>query len=117
MHYSNRVLGRLLKCFDRHAFMHRIDLIELLTRHARERGVVILAGASLESILEDSDSITAKLQGGKLLTADLLIGADGKKIQERETYNSERTELRPFRYHLQSSRLDSCNRWCRTTAD
>lgn len=65
--------------------MHRIDLIELLTRHAKERGVVISAGESLQSIQEDSDSITAKLQGGKLLKASLLIGADGKKIEERET--------------------------------
>lgn len=57
--------------------IHRAEFLKTLVKEAKEQRITILLGSVIESIDFDKPSIL--LEGGKILDADLIIGADGER--------------------------------------
>ncbi|KAF7186926.1 FAD-dependent monooxygenase OpS4 [Pseudocercospora fuligena] len=69
--------ARIVNSLNGHRFVHRTDLLRLLYQYATTAGATVLQGESFTEISETSEGVNLKLQSGKTLIADLVIGADG----------------------------------------
>jgi 2-polyprenyl-6-methoxyphenol hydroxylase-like FAD-dependent oxidoreductase len=58
----------------------RFKLQELLTQVAIERGVKIVYNAQVVSVDLESPKPSVTLQDGRVMSADLIIGADGTPV-------------------------------------
>ena len=56
--------------------IHRADYQKLLFDAAAEHGATIKLGSWVDSV--DAENVTVTLASGEVLSADLIIGADGK---------------------------------------
>ncbi|GAB3759069.1 FAD-dependent monooxygenase [Microlunatus parietis] len=56
----------------------------ILRRRLDELGLDVAAGSELVTLIQDDRSVTARLSGGRELTASWLIGADGSRSTVRE---------------------------------
>ncbi|KAK2035272.1 oxidoreductase [Colletotrichum zoysiae] len=61
----------------------RGDLVRILFEKAKDLGVKYVFGVSIESLEQDSDSVTVRLSDGTTTTYDLLVGADGQGSKTR----------------------------------
>ncbi|KAM0425560.1 hypothetical protein ACHAPT_009091 [Fusarium lateritium] len=68
--------------------IHRADFQCILFEAAREAGVDVRLGSPVESVDVDLPSVT--LVGGKTLTADLVVGADGIRSKTRAALLGDR---------------------------
>lgn len=59
-------------------FARRYDLLQVLVRSAKELGATISMGCSVQSFKEEHDLVVADLSTGDQVSANFLIGADGK---------------------------------------
>jgi salicylate hydroxylase len=57
--------------------VNRSGFLETLFATAKQNGVNFLLGAQVKSIIEDSDSAHVHCDDGRIITADLVLGADG----------------------------------------
>ncbi|KAK2056885.1 oxidoreductase [Colletotrichum caudatum] len=61
----------------------RGDLVQILYQKAKDLGVKYVFGVFIESLEQDSDSVTVRLSDGTTSTYDLLVGADGQGSKTR----------------------------------
>lgn len=89
-------LGRLKD--QEYYFVHRADLISVLETGAREVGVEIELGVSVERVqdAENGEGPVAYLEGGGERRADVIIGADGLHSKARALLNGAKE---PFFTH------------------
>ncbi|KAK4504587.1 hypothetical protein PRZ48_005503 [Zasmidium cellare] len=59
------------------AMVHRADLMVMLKEHVRKLGADFIWDDSISSIAEGSDMVKVMLQSGKVIEANVVIGADG----------------------------------------
>jgi 2-polyprenyl-6-methoxyphenol hydroxylase-like FAD-dependent oxidoreductase len=86
----------LRKIFDdRHFNFLRGDLENLLYSKVKEHAEFRFS-TTIESIEQDSESVTAALSGGSSVTADLLVGADGFHSRVRELTFGEESRFSRF---------------------
>jgi salicylate hydroxylase len=72
-------------------FLHRADLISLLLAGATEAGVTLRLLSRVARINLDAARPAVVLEGGELLDATLLVGADGLHSRVRTALNGEET--------------------------
>ena len=58
--------------------MHRGDFQRVLVEEALSLGVDILTGAEVIDVIESANRQNLNIKGGKIIEADVVIGADGK---------------------------------------
>ena len=68
-------------------FIHRADLIDLLAQGAVDAGVVIKTAQSVAAVDLGGAQPRLTLTGGEVLTADIVIGADGVHSKTRAALN------------------------------
>ncbi|KAL4250901.1 FAD/NAD(P)-binding domain superfamily protein [Abortiporus biennis] len=92
-----------LKAFGgRFLYIPHSDLREVLYKGAKDFGARIRTGAVVESI--DADQRTVTLRGGEVLTADVILGADGPFGLSRQTIlDSEPAQRRPMGFMMFSA--------------
>ena len=69
--------------------MKRSLLAARLEREAERRGIVVRRGADVAEVSDAGDHVEATLTDGNVLTADLLVGADGVHSRVRRAIDSQ----------------------------
>ncbi|MFG2026542.1 FAD-dependent oxidoreductase [Streptomyces sp. NPDC048825] len=82
---AQRPLGEADNPVLRYRCLRRGDLNAALQAEATHRGISIRHGASLASVQDGPDRVTAHFADGSTATGDLLIGADGLNSTVRRT--------------------------------
>lgn len=75
------------KEIDRECFGYNIPnmmLHEILADEAKSISNITIVESKLDSIETTNNTVTARLENGEIVTASLLVGADGKKSKTRE---------------------------------
>lgn len=68
-------------------FLHRADLIDALTGAAVAAGATLAYGRTVRAVGLDGPRPVAELEDGRILTPDLLVGADGLKSLAHRALN------------------------------
>ncbi|MEV0636070.1 NAD(P)/FAD-dependent oxidoreductase [Streptomyces sp. NPDC050619] len=82
---AQRPLGEAGNPVLRYRCLRRGELNAALQTEAAQRGISIRHGASLTSVQDGPDHVTARFTDGSTATGDLLIGADGLNSTVRRT--------------------------------
>jgi 2-polyprenyl-6-methoxyphenol hydroxylase-like FAD-dependent oxidoreductase len=69
--------------------MKRSLMAALLEREAAGRGIPVRHGAEISAVADAGDHVEATLTDGNVLTADLLIGADGVHSRVRQSIDTQ----------------------------
>lgn len=69
--------------------MKRSWLAARLEREAEHRGIVVRRGAEVSAVTDAGDHVEATLSDGTVLTADLLVGADGVHSRVRQAIDAQ----------------------------
>jgi 2-polyprenyl-6-methoxyphenol hydroxylase-like FAD-dependent oxidoreductase len=69
--------------------MKRSLMAALLEREAERRGIPVRRGAEVVAVSNTSDHVEAALTDGSVLTADLLVGADGVHSRVRQAIDAQ----------------------------
>jgi 2-polyprenyl-6-methoxyphenol hydroxylase-like FAD-dependent oxidoreductase len=69
--------------------MKRSLLADRLEREAECRGIVVRRGAGVAEVTDAGDHVEATLSDGNVLTADLLVGADGVHSRVRQAIDAQ----------------------------
>lgn len=83
---AQRPLGEADNPVLRYRCLRRGELSAALQTEAARRGISIRHGASLASVQDGPDRVTAHFTDGSTATGDLLIGADGLNSTVRRTF-------------------------------
>ena len=82
-------LGRPLENGLLASTMKRSLLADRLEREAECRGIVVRRGAGVAEVTDAGDHVEATLSDGNVLTADLLVGADGVHSRVRQAIDAQ----------------------------
>jgi 2-polyprenyl-6-methoxyphenol hydroxylase-like FAD-dependent oxidoreductase len=69
---------------DKYVYLRRQDLERILAERAREQGVAVRYGCSLDALEDMGDAVTARFTDGGAETFALVVGADGVHSRVRD---------------------------------
>jgi len=69
---------------DKYVYLRRQDLERILAERAREQGVAVRYGCSLDALDDTGDAVTARFTDGSAETFALVVGADGAHSKMRD---------------------------------